>query len=147
MKAVVQRVKKASVKIDSKTIASINKGFLVLVGIYSNDSEVDVLKIAKKILNLRIFNNNEHKINLNISNIKGKILLVSQFTLCADTKKGNRPSFKKAMEPDKAQYLFNSLKNELSAYITTQSGKFGASMNVELINDGPMTIILDTNEQ
>ena len=146
MKALIQRVKRANVKIENNTIASINKGLLVLEGIYAEDTEADVLKITKKILNLRIFNDNDNKVNLNIMDIKGEILLVSQFTLCANTKRGNRPSFKDAMGSQKARELFNSLKNKLSGYINTQTGKFGSMMEVSLINDGPMTIILRTRE-
>lgn len=144
MRALVQRVSRSSVTVESKEIASINKGLLILLGIYSSDTEKDILKLCKKILNLRIFNDENDKINYNIQNIEGKILLVSQFTLCANIKKGNRPSFVDAMEPSRAEKLFNNVQEELNRYIETETGQFGAMMSVSLINNGPMTIMVDT---
>ena len=145
MKALIQRVSQGKVSVDSNQIASINGGMVVLLGIFNGDTELDVLKVCKKILNLRIFNDSKNKINYNIKDISGEILLVSQFTLCANTKKGNRPSFINAMVPNKAEKLFNMLKKELSLYVKTEIGQFGAMMSLQLTNEGPMTIIIDTH--
>ena len=147
MKALIQRVSGADVSVDGKSIGTIGKGLLIFIGIYSNDSIDDVYKICKKIINLRIFNDSDGKLNQSILDIKEEILLVSQFTLCAETKKGNRPSFNNAMKPEKAVDLFNHLKNELSRFINVKIGKFGAMMEVSLVNDGPVTIILDTKNE
>ncbi len=145
MKALIQRVSQGKVSVDSNQIASINCGMVVLLGIFNGDTELDVLKVCKKILNLRIFNDSKNKINYNIKDISGEILLVSQFTLCANTKKGNRPSFINAMVPNKAEKLFNMVKKELSLYVETEVGQFGAMMSLQLTNEGPMTIIIDTH--
>jgi len=145
LKALIQRVSQGKVSVDSNQIASINGGMVVLLGIFNGDTELDVLKVCKKILNLRIFNDSKNKINYNIKDISGEILLVSQFTLCANTKKGNRPSFINAMVPNKAEKLFNMLKKELSLYVKTEIGQFGAMMSLQLTNEGPMTIIIDTH--
>ena len=145
MKALIQRVSQGKVSVDSNQIASINGGMVVLLGIFNGDTELDVLKVCKKILNLRIFNDSKNKINYNIKDISGEILLVSQFTLCANTKKGNRPSFINAMVPNKAEKLFNMVKKELSLYVETEVGQFGAMMSLQLTNEGPMTIIIDTH--
>ena len=145
MKALIQRVSEGKVSVDSNQIASINGGMVVLLGIFNGDTELDVLKVCKKILNLRIFNDSKNKINYNIKDISGEILLVSQFTLCANTKKGNRPSFINAMAPNKAEKLFNMVKKELSLYVETEIGQFGAMMSLQLTNEGPMTIIIDTH--
>ena len=144
MKALIQRVDEAEVVVDRETIADIKQGLLVFLGIYKTDTKDDVFKVCKKILNLRIFNDENDKINYNIQNIEGKILLVSQFTLCANIKKGNRPSFVDAMEPSRAEKLFNNVQEELNRYIETATGQFGAMMSVSLINNGPMTIMVDT---
>ena len=144
MKALIQRVDQAEVAVRGKSIASIKQGLLVFLGIYKNDTKDDVFKVCKKILNLRIFNDENDKINYNIQDIGGKILLVSQFTLCANIKKGNRPSFVEAMEPSRAEKLFNNARDELSNYISTVTGQFGAMMTVSLTNNGPMTIMVDT---
>ena len=144
MKALIQRVDQAEVAVRGKSIASIKQGLLVFLGIYKDDTKDDVFKVCKKILNLRIFNDENDKINYNIQDIGGKILLVSQFTLCANIKKGNRPSFVEAMEPSGAEKLFNNARDELSNYISTVTGQFGAMMTVSLTNNGPMTIMVDT---
>ena len=144
MKALIQRVDQAEVAVRGKSIASIKQGLLVFLGIYKDDTKDDVFKVCKKILNLRIFNDENDKINYNIQDIGGKILLVSQFTLCANIKKGNRPSFVEAMEPSRAEKLFNNARDELSNYISTVTGQFGAMMTVSLANNGPMTIMVDT---
>lgn len=145
MKALIQRASQGKISVDSNQIASINGGMVVLLGIFNGDTELDVLKVCKKILNLRIFNDSKNKINYNIKDISGEILLVSQFTLCANTKKGNRPSFINAMAPNKAEKLFNMVKKELSLYVETEIGQFGATMSLQLTNEGPMTIIIDTH--
>ena len=147
MKALIQRVSGADVSVNGKSVGTIGRGLLIFIGIYSNDSINDVYKICKKIINLRIFNDSDGKLNQSILDIKEEILLVSQFTLCAETKKGNRPSFNNAMKPEKAVDLFNHLKNELSRFINVKIGKFGAMMEVSLVNDGPVTIILDTKNE
>ena len=148
MKAVIQRVSDASVTVSNKTVASINLGLVVFVGINYNDSEDDMRKLCKKILGLRIFNDDSNKTNFSINQIKGEILLISQFTLCADTKKGNRPSFIKAMEPNKAKDLFDKLFNELiKSRLKIFKGKFGSMMDIKLNNIGPMTITLDTQNE
>ena len=147
MKALIQRVKKARVKVNNKSISTIGRGLLIFIGIYSNDSINDASKICKKIINLRIFNDAKDKINYSILDIKGEILLISQFTLCADTRKGNRPSFKNAMKSKEAMSLFNYLKDELSKFNNLKTGQFSATMEVFLVNDGPMTIMLDTKNE
>jgi len=144
LKALIQRVKKSSVSVDNKTISTIGKGLLIFIGIYCHDTIDDVFKLCNKILNLRIFNNGDNKINYNVLDIKGEILLISQFTLCSDTKKGNRPSFIKAMNAKDAVNLFDMVVKKINNQVITKTGKFGAMMDISLINDGPMTIMLDT---
>ena len=146
MKAVIQRVKNASVSVDGKVVGSIKKGFLVLLGVYENDTCEDTEILAKKVSSLRIFCDNEDKMNLSLLDVNGSALVISNFTLCADTKKGNRPSFISAKEPIAANVeyeRFCKLLNE-NGVVDVQKGKFGADMKVELLNDGPVTIILDT---
>ena len=149
MKAVIQRVSSASVIIDSKTIASIENGMLILLGITHYDSNEDISWLCKKIVNLRIFSDNPGLINKSILDINGNILLVSQFTLFASTKKGNRPSFINAAKPIIAEPIYNEFKNTLQSYFNTpiQSGIFGANMKINLTNDGPMTIIIDSKQK
>ena len=145
MRALVQRVSQGSVSVNSVELAKINQGLLVLLGVFQNDTEQDVSTVCKKILNLRIFNDSNNKIHYNIQDIKGEILLISQFTLCANIRKGNRPSFVNAMLPDEAENLFEIAKKELSLYVKTKIGQFGAMMSVSSINEGPMTIMIDTH--
>jgi D-aminoacyl-tRNA deacylase len=149
MRLVIQRVKNASVSISGKLFSKINNGLLILVGIASDDSLEDIIWISKKIIGLRIFSDEEGKMNLDIKSINGEILLVSQFTLHASTKKGNRPSFIKAAIPEIAvplyQQLIESLEKELGKEIGR--GEFGADMQVELVNDGPVTIIIDSKNK
>lgn len=146
MRLVIQRVKEAFVEVDNKRIGSINKGFLVLVGISEFDEEKDVDKYLDKMLKLRIFEDDNGKTNLSIFDVGGELLLVSQFTLYADCRKGNRPSFIKAGEPKKASYLYDYMISEAkNKGIKVEQGEFGADMKVSLINDGPFTIILDEN--
>lgn len=147
MKAVIQRVISASVTVDSQVVGRCNKGFMVLFGAAEGDDENDAILLAEKTSKLRIFNDGEGKMNRSILDIDGEILAISQFTLCADTKKGNRPSFIKAMEPKKADYLYELYCETLKklGVKSVEKGIFGADMKVSLINDGPVTIILDTD--
>ncbi|SUX47893.1 D-aminoacyl-tRNA deacylase [Chryseobacterium indoltheticum] len=145
MKVVIQRVSEASVKVDGIVVGEINKGFMLLIGIDENDEKTDADWLVQKILNLRVFSDENDKLNLSIKDINGKILCISQFTLIADYKKGNRPSFIKAAKPDKAIPLFEYFKEELSkSDLRIESGIFGADMKVSLINDGPVTIVMDS---
>lgn len=145
MKAVIQRVSEASVKVDGKTVGEIGKGVMLLIGIDENDEKTDADWLVQKILNLRIFGDEDDKLNLSVKDIHGEILCISQFTLIADYKKGNRPSFIKAAKPDKAIPLFEYFKEEISkSGLKTESGIFGADMKVSLINDGPVTIVMDS---
>jgi D-tyrosyl-tRNA(Tyr) deacylase len=149
MKVVIQRVSKASVTIHQKKVADIQHGLLVLVGIIDEDSQEDINWLIKKIVNLRIFNDENEVMNLSLKDVKGDLILVSQFTLHASTKKGNRPSYIKAAKPEIAIPLYEnfivSLENELEKKI--QTGEFGADMKVELLNDGPVTIIMDSKNK
>lgn len=146
MKVVVQRSKKSKVTINNKVNGSINKGFVLLVGFTHGDTTDIVDKMINKILNLRIFEDENDKMNLSIKDINGSILSISQFTLYADSKKGNRPSFINAMKPDEASKLYDYFNQELSKYIEVNTGIFGTDMKVEIYNDGPVTIILDSDE-
>jgi len=143
MKFVVQRVSKAQIIIDKKKYSSIKKGLLVLIGIEKNDKEEMLDYYAKKIINMRIFNDSNYKMNNSILDIKGEILVVSQFTLLANTKKGNRPSYVNAEKPDLAKYLYRLFCEKLKNYeINIKKGRFGANMELDFINDGPVTILL-----
>jgi D-tyrosyl-tRNA(Tyr) deacylase len=145
MKVVIQRVSDSSVKVDGKIVGEIGKGLMLLVGIDENDEKTDAEWLVQKILNLRIFGDEDDKLNLSVQDIKGEILCISQFTLISDYKKGNRPSFIKAAKPDKAIPLFDYFKEEISkSGLKTESGIFGADMKVSLINDGPVTIVMDS---
>lgn len=145
MKAVIQRVSEASVKVNGNVVGEINTGFMLLIGIDENDEKTDAEWLVQKILNLRIFGDENDKLNLSIKDINGEILCISQFTLIADYKKGNRPSFIKAAKPDKAIPLFEYFKEELSkSDLKIESGIFGADMKVSLTNDGPVTIVMDS---
>lgn len=144
MKIVVQRVKSASVKVNSEIVSSIDHGLLLLVGFEKNDTMSDVLKLAKKVVSLRIFDDEDGKMNLSVQQVRGAILSVSQFTLAALTKKGNRPSFIEAMEPQLAQKYFETFNEEVKKLgIEVKSGVFQAHMDVSLVNDGPVTILLE----
>lgn len=146
MRVVIQRVTHATVKVEGKITGSIGKGLLVLAGFEEEDNDEDVLWMAQKIVALRIFNDHNGLMNLSVTDINGNILLVSQFTLHAMTKKGNRPSFIKAAKPEKAITLYHFLIKELEILTKTplQQGVFGAMMDVSLLNDGPVTIIIDS---
>ncbi|AWN33506.1 MAG: D-aminoacyl-tRNA deacylase [Lactobacillus sp.] len=144
MRIVIQRVNHASVNIAGKVVGEINKGLLLLVGLKDGDDSDVVKKAAAKIAKMRIFEDEDGKTNLAIKDVGGQILSVSQFTLLADTKKGNRPSFIKAMKPPKSQELWQDFNQELVKLgLTVETGEFGADMKVDLQNDGPFTIVLD----
>lgn len=147
MKVVVQRVKSSSVTIDNKLYNSINKGLMVLVGFTEGDNTSDIDYIVKKIVNLRIFDDESGIMNKSIIDIKGSILSISQFTLYADTKKGNRPSYIKALKSEYSSKLYDEFNKKLSEYINIKTGVFGAEMEVSLINDGPITIIIDSKNK
>ncbi len=147
MKFIIQRVTKASVTIEGNVNGNIDKGFMVLIGVCEEDTKEIADKLVKKLIGLRIFADSEGKTNLSIKDVDGQLLLVSQFTLYADCKKGNRPSFIKAGSPDHAKDLYNYIVDLCKKEIeVVQTGEFGADMQVELINDGPFTIILDSSE-
>lgn len=147
MKFVIQRVTQASVEVNHEVIGAINKGFLVFIGICNEDTTEIADKLIKKLIGLRIFEDENGKTNLALKDVNGELLLVSQFTLYADCKKGNRPSFIKAGNPDFAnqlyEYIIEACKKEISV---VQTGEFGADMKISLLNDGPFTIILDSDE-
>ena len=143
MKVVIQRVDSSSVTVSNEEISSINNGLLLLWGIEVNDTIEDVNVLTEKILNLRIFSDEEGKMNKSIVDVGGSILLVSQFTLLADVSKGNRPSFIKSENPDNAKLLLKSVIKNFSEKVEIKEGEFGAFMKVELINDGPVTILLE----
>ncbi|MFZ1805888.1 MAG: D-aminoacyl-tRNA deacylase [Cyclobacteriaceae bacterium] len=149
MVAVIQRVSEASVKIDGVTKSSIQKGLLILLGIEDADTSEDITWLTSKVVNLRIFDDDQGVMNLSVKDISGEIIVVSQFTLHASTKKGNRPSYLKASKPDIAVPLYESFLKELKVAFgkAVQSGEFGADMKVGLINDGPVTIIIDTKNR
>lgn len=144
MKLLVQRVSHAEVKVDGETVGSIQKGFLVFVGVGRNDTEAIADKYLKKLLGLRIFEDSNGKTNLSLADVKGELLMVSQFTLYANCKKGNRPSFIEAGEPGQAEALYEYMLREAKKTVpVVQHGVFGADMKITLENDGPFTIILD----
>ena len=148
MRLVLQRVKKASVFVDNEVLGEIGLGFLVLLGVEQNDDKEDVLWLVKKLLGIRVFSDENGKMNLSLKQVNGSVLVVSQFTLHASTKKGNRPSYMNAAEPNKANEFYEEfilqIKNE---GVQVQTGVFGANMQVKLINDGPVTIVLDSKNK
>ena len=144
MRALIQRVSKAYVEVNEKKISSIDKGLLVLLGVQDTDDQTDITWLSNKIIKMRLFEDDNGEMNQSIEDIKGQLLIVSQFTLHASTKKGNRPSFMAAAHPDVALPLFQSFVTECQKQIPTQTGQFGAMMQVGLVNDGPVTIWLDS---
>ncbi len=149
MKAIIQRVRKASVSIANQEVATIAQGLLILVGIEDADNQEDIIWLSNKITNLRIFSDAADIMNLSIKDIDGDIIVVSQFTLQASTKKGNRPSYIKAAKPDVAIPLYESFVVQIEKNLSkkVQTGKFGANMQLDFINDGPVTIIIDTKNK
>lgn len=144
MRLVVQRVKKAEVKVDGNIVGKIDKGFLVLIGIKVGDTKEQADYLVKKLCNLRVFSDENDKMNLSVKDVKGKLLIVSQFTLYGDCSQGNRPSFIEAARPEEANPLYEYFCNQCELNdIEVQKGIFGADMKVELINDGPVTIIIE----
>ncbi|MBX3244432.1 MAG: D-tyrosyl-tRNA(Tyr) deacylase [Acidobacteria bacterium] len=147
MKAVVQRVKQASVTVEGEVVGSIGKGLLVLLGVAEADSTADADKLVEKILNIRLMDDDEGRMNLSVMDISAEMLVVSQFTLLADTRKGRRPSYIGAAAPDKANELYEYFVDKIRSSLgRVETGRFRAMMDVQLVNDGPVTIILDTNE-
>lgn len=145
MRAVIQRSKGANVKVDGEIIGEIDQGLVILLGITHEDSVADIEAIVNKIIHLRIFEDDKQKLNLSLKEMDGSILSISQFTLYADIRKGRRPSFTKAAPPEQAEPLYNLFNKKLREEdIHVATGKFGAMMDVELINDGPVTIIIET---
>ncbi|WP_457560195.1 D-aminoacyl-tRNA deacylase [Caminibacter sp.] len=140
MKAVIQRVEKAKVNVDGKIINQIQKGLCVLIGFEKEDTEEKIKKMTKKIANMRLF---EDKFSKNVIEINGEILLIPNFTIPAITKKGTRPNFQNSMSPDKAKIFYDKMLEELNSFVITKGGIFGANMKVEILNDGPVTIIVE----
>ena len=148
MIALLQRVQKASVEVQKETIASVNYGMLVFLAVQKNDNKASAQRMCEKLLTYRIFSDHEQKMNKNIQDIQGGILLVPQFTLAADTHRGLRPSFSNAAAPAKGEILFDHLLNKLSEnYAKVKAGMFGADMQVQLINDGPVTFWLEVKAE
>ncbi|QXP61213.1 D-aminoacyl-tRNA deacylase [Olleya sp. HaHaR_3_96] len=149
MKAVIQRVSSASVTIANKKVANIDNGLLILLGIVEEDTVEDIKWLVNKITNCRIFNDDNQVMNLSLTDINGEAIVVSQFTLQASTKKGNRPSYIKAAKPDIAIPLYQAFIKSIQSVLDTpvQTGQFGADMKVELVNDGPVTIIMDSKNK
>ncbi|HQV36705.1 MAG TPA: D-aminoacyl-tRNA deacylase [Flavobacterium sp.] len=149
MKAVLQRVSKSSVTIDEKIVASIQKGIVILLGIEESDTNEDIEWLSSKIVNLRIFDDTNGVINLSVKEISGELIVVSQFTLHASTKKGNRPSYIKAAKPEIAIPLYEKFIHQITLDLgkNVQTGQFGADMKVSILNDGPVTILIDTKNK
>ena len=147
MKAVIQRVTSADVKVDGKTLGAIGQGFLILLGVHEDDTEAEADLLAKKVANLRVFEDEDEKMNLSLLDTGFETLVISQFTLLADSKKGNRPSFIFAARPEQAIPLYERFMDQLkeNGIAIVEHGEFGADMAVSLVNDGPVTIILDTD--
>ena len=147
MKFVIQRVKHASVTVENQVIGNIGKGFMVLIGVCESDDETVADKMVKKLVGLRIFEDENGKTNLDLHSVGGELLLVSQFTLYADCKKGNRPGFTNAANPQKANAIYEYIISECKKQVeVVEKGEFGADMKVEILNDGPFTIVLDSKE-
>lgn len=147
MKIVIQRVARASVSIEGDIKGQIEQGLVLLVGVGPDDGEEDLAYAARKIINMRIFADDEGKMNRSVQDVGGGILSISQFTLFADTKKGNRPAFIGAASPDRANTLYQHLNQLLAQAVPVQTGVFGADMQIDLVNDGPVTIVLDTKNK
>jgi D-tyrosyl-tRNA(Tyr) deacylase len=147
MRAVVQRVSSSSVTVDGEVVGQIGRGFLVFLGVEESDSETDVVYMAQKIAGLRVFEDSAGKMNLALNDVGGEMLVVSQFTLLGDCRKGRRPSFVAAARPDQANELYESFVAEIRGQgITAATGRFQAHMDVQLVNDGPVTLLIDSNK-
>ena len=147
MRALVQRVSEAYVEVNGKKVSSINKGLLILVGIQDTDDQSDITWLSNKIIKMRLFEDDSGRMNQSVGDVNGQLLIVSQFTLHASTKKGNRPSFMAAAHPDVALPLYQTFVSECQKQIPTHTGQFGAMMQVGLVNDGPVTIWLDSRNK
>ena len=148
MIAVLQRVTTGKVKIGNRIIGDIGKGLVILLGVYRDDKEEDINFLTDKIIGLRIFNDSNGKMNISLQDVKGSVLVISQFTLCGDWRKGRRPSFTKAADPDKGKLLYNGFIDAVrSRGINVKTGEFGAEMDVSLINNGPVTFVLDSHDR
>ncbi len=149
MRIIIQRTSQAEVRIDDQVVGQIGKGFLLLVGVTDGDTQADADYLAKKVAQMRIFEDTEGKMNLSLNEVEGQILSISQFTLYADCRHGNRPSFIKAARPEVAEPLYNYFNDVLRHQygLQVETGRFGADMKVDFINDGPVTIILDSEEK
>jgi len=148
MRAVIQRVDEASVSVDGQVVARISRGLMVLVGVENSDTADDLTFLKKKIVNLRVFDDQDGRMNLAVKDVRGSILLVSQFTLQGDTRRGNRPDYTRAAPAERARELYNQLVSEIrSEDIPVESGVFQAMMKVSLVNDGPVTLIVDSKKE
>ncbi len=146
MIALLQRVKNSSVTVNGKKISEIGKGLNILLGVVKGDSEEDIEKLVRKIVNLRIFSDEEGKMNRSVTDVGGEVLVVSQFTLAGSVKKGRRPGFDNAMEPKRAKELYEKFCEEIGKFVPTKTGEFAAMMDVLILNDGPVTFIVDSKE-
>jgi D-tyrosyl-tRNA(Tyr) deacylase len=148
LKVIVQRVKNSNVKVNNKIVGSINKGIMLLLGIGKDDNREDIEYLANKIVNLRIFEDENKKMNLSLKDIDGELLIISQFTIYGDCRKGRRPSFDKASKPEYAKEIYNEfVKYCISLGVKVETGEFQEHMDVSLVNDGPVTFILDTDKR
>ena len=147
MRFLVQRVSKAEVRVENEVKGKIDKGYMVLVGVHKDDTKIQADKLIKKLLKLRVFSDEEGKMNLDIKAVSGEILLISQFTLYANLERGNRPSFLDSAKPEIAEEIYEYIISELSKEIKVEKGVFGADMKVDFVNDGPVTIIMEENNQ
>jgi len=148
MIAVLQRVTTGKVKIGDRIVGDIDNGLVILLGVHRDDKEEDIIFLADKVIGLRIFDDNNGKMNISLQDAKGSILVISQFTLCGDWRKGRRPSFTKAADPDKGKLLYDGFINAVrSRGINVETGEFGAAMDVSLVNSGPVTFVLDSHDR
>ena len=148
MIAVLQRVTTGKVKIGDRIVGDIDNGLVILLGVHRDDKEEDIIFLADKVIGLRIFDDNNGKMNISLQDVKGSVLVISQFTLCGDWRKGRRPSFTKAADPDKGKLLYNGFIDAVrSRGINVETGEFGAAMDVSLVNSGPVTFVLDSHDR
>ena len=148
MIAVLQRVTTGKVKIGDRIVGDIDNGLVILLGVHRDDKEEDIIFLADKVIGLRIFNDNNGKMNISLQDANGSVLVISQFTLCGDWRKGRRPSFTKAADPDKGKLLYDGFIEAVrSRGINVQTGEFGAAMDVSLVNSGPVTFVLDSHDR